>query len=366
MASVGDLKVHGYEEVRQIGQGRFGSVFQVRSSRELERMFVCKLIVLDPLGEADRHLAEQEANLLRTLDHRNIVRFEDLLRISSGNSLGLIMEYCDGGDLRHAVRLQAQEGVYFPEKQVMAWFTQILEGLRYVHAHRIIHRDLKTSNIFLKGPAPFRCLIGDFGISRVLEGTLSSAHTVIGTPYYLSPEVCKREAYTTKSDMWSLGAVLYEMAMLKMAFKCSSLLSLVSRIIHEAYEPVDTKHFSAELTSLVAKLLKKNPDERPSAADLVRDPFIRQFAEDTEESDRQILGPVGVKRRPTLRSRAFARSKLSITIPEEPIEEPAIPEEPPEMKDGHISADSDSLLIPSRPASAGSGKSIPPPPLVFF
>jgi len=366
MTCITELPLHGYEEVRQIGQGRFGSVYQVRCAREIQRMFVCKLIVLDSLGDADRRLAEQEANLLRALDHRSIVRFEDLLRLGSGTSLGLIMEYCDGGDLRHAIREQIQVGVFFPEKQVMAWFSQILEGLRYVHAHRIIHRDLKTSNIFLKGPAPFRCLIGDFGISRVLEGTLSSAHTVIGTPYYLSPEVCKREAYTTKSDMWSLGAVLYEMVMLKMAFKCSSLLSLVSRIIHEAYEPVDSKHFSPEISSLISRLLKKNPEERPSAADIVKEPYISQFADDNTDKSPQVLGLVGIKRRPTLKGRAFARSKLSISIPEEIVEEPPVLEElHQELKDPEISADSDSLLIPSRPASAGP-QSIPPPPPLFF
>ncbi len=317
MASVANFVQNGYEAVRVIGQGRFGSVFQVRSVSEIHRMSVCKVIHLESLGEIDRRLAEQEASVLRSLDHPTIVKFEDAFRMLSGTSLGLIMEYCDGGDLRHAIRLQSNESGYFPEQQILTWFTQIVEGLRYIHAHRIIHRDLKTSNIFLKGPPPYRCLIGDFGISRVLEETLSSAHTVIGTPYYLSPEVCKREPYTTKSDMWSLGACLYEMAMLKMAFKCSNLLSLVSRIIHEAYEPIDSNHFSTELICIVDRLLSKKPEERPAAAQLLRERYISQFSQEQAEEPPLIFAPVDIKRRPTLRSRAGSRQRITTVIPEE-------------------------------------------------
>jgi NIMA (never in mitosis gene a)-related kinase len=198
MVSPVNLNQFGYESIREIGRGRFGSVLLVRSTSEIHHMSVCKIIMLESLCEGDKRLAEQEVNLLQSLIHRSIVRFEDVIRIAPGSSLGLVMEYCDGGDLRHAILEQATRGSYFPENEVMTWFTQILEGLRFIHANRIIHRDLKTSNIFLKGPPPYRCLIGDFGISKVLEETLSSAHTVIGTPYYISPEVCKREPYTVK------------------------------------------------------------------------------------------------------------------------------------------------------------------------
>lgn len=317
MSSVVDFKSTGYEPIRVIGHGRFGSVFLVRDSKKLECMFVCKVVFLDSLGDADRRLAEQEVSLLRTLDHRNIVKFHDCLRMAGGGSLGLLMEHCDGGDLRHAIKEQSKLGSFFPESQVMTWFGQILDGMRYIHACRIIHRDLKTSNIFLQGPPPYRCLIGDFGISRVLEETLSAAHTVIGTPYYLSPEVCKRDPYTYKSDMWSLGACLYELTMLRMAFKASNLLSLVTRIINEPFDPMDdAAGFSPDLCGLIERLLKKRPEERPSATQLVRETFVKKFLDDKDETDPKIFHPVELKRRPTLRGRPVSR-RFTLSLPEE-------------------------------------------------
>ena len=367
MPSEVDLTQRGFETVRVIGHGRSGSVYQVRNMHEISRMFVCKLIHLDAVAQADRRLAEQEASLLRSLDHRSIVKFEDSFRLESGLWLGLIMEYCDGGDLRHAIKLQSSQSCYFPENQIMTWFAQVLEGLRYIHSRHIIHRDIKTSNIFLRGPPPYRCLIGDFGISRVLEETLSSAQTVIGTPYYLSPEVCKREAYTTRSDMWSLGACLYEMAMLEMAFKCDNLLSLVSRIIHEAYEPMNLEHFSPDLVSIVGRLLRKNPDDRPSARQLLKEKYVCQFSDDPGDADTPIvLAPVDLKRRPTLRSRAGPRPRIANPIVEENLD-PSLPLEVAETIPQALGSHEQPViyhmhLLPSEdPMVTANSESIPPP-----
>ena len=312
-----DFRPFGFDAIKVIGTGHFGSVYLVRKLHEPERMLVCKLVVLESLGDKDRRLAEQEVGLLRTLDHKNIVKCHDCFRVPSVDSLGLVMEYCDGGDLRHVIRQQSKLGQYFPEHQIMTWFVHIVDGLRYIHGQRVIHRDLKTSNLFLKGPPPYTCLIGDFGISRVLEESISAAHTVIGTPYYLSPEVCKKEPYTNKSDMWSLGACLYEMATLRMAFKAPNLLALVDKIIHDSFDPMDGSAHSPGLVHLVEQLLAKNPDNRPSAAELMRDQFVRGFITDKPE-----LAPMTTTspaRPPSLRSR---RAKPLLSIPSQIVEDP--------------------------------------------
>ena len=316
MSSTIDLHPFGYQIERVIGQGRFGSVVQIREKASIERMLVCKVIILDSLSESDRRLAEQEVTLLRSLNHPSIVKFENIVRVQSGSSVGLIMEYCDGGDLRHAIKQQSMHCTYFSERQILIWFVQLLDGLRFIHANRIIHRDMKTSNIFLKGPPPFRCLIGDFGISRVLEETLSPAHTVIGTPYYLSPEVVKREPYTIKSDMWSLGACLYEMTMLKMAFRSNNLLSLVSRIINDSFEPVDRTRYSDDLIKIIHRLLSKDPGERPSADELLSEPFLSDYMDETVTSTPIEIRAADVKRRSTLRSRLASR-RPPVLVPAE-------------------------------------------------
>ena len=104
-------------------------------------------------------------------------------------------------------------------------------ALEYVHGRRVIHRDIKTQNIFLTGNNTIK--IGDFGISKVLETTCQNANTVVGTPYYMAPEACQSEPYTSKSDVWALGCILYELCSLKKAFEADNLLGLVFKIVSE-------------------------------------------------------------------------------------------------------------------------------------
>jgi NIMA (never in mitosis gene a)-related kinase len=147
-------------------------------------------------------------------------------------------------------------------------------ALKYIHSLNIIHRDLKTSNIFLQENGDLK--IGDFGIARVLEGTMHNAESVVGTPYYMSPEICQNKPYSYKSDVWSLGCVLYELCTLEHAFKSSNLLNLVYKIVHEDPDPISSK-YSAEVQNLISLLLKKNLSERPTLDQLIQVDFVRLF-----------------------------------------------------------------------------------------
>ena len=115
----------------------------------------------------------------------------------------IIMEYADAGDLSMVVKRQRELKQYLPEPDILSWFVQIALGLQYIHKKNILHRDLKTQNIFVTSKKLVK--IGDFGISKWLSHTLDLATTAIGTPHYLSPEICRRQPYSHKSDMWSLG-----------------------------------------------------------------------------------------------------------------------------------------------------------------
>ena len=138
------------------------------------------------------------------------------------------MEYCEEGDLAFHVKRKLQKKEYFSEKLILNWFLQVALALSYVHEKKILHRDVKTSNIFLTSNGTVK--LGDFGISKLLENTTDAACTVVGTPYYmrfklkqfllnlfcfLSPEVCENKPYSYKSDNWALGCVLYELCTLK-------------------------------------------------------------------------------------------------------------------------------------------------------
>lgn len=161
------------------------------------------------------------------------------------------------------------------EYQIMHYFVQILQALQYIHGERILHRDLKTSNLFLmKSKSVVK--LGDFGISRVLEGSIEAAITVVGTPYYMSPEVCENKPYTFKSDVWSLGCCLYELCMLKHAFSADNLLGLVYKIVSDKYEPIPER-YTPQLNTLIQRMLEKNAEQRPSVRDLLADSYVQSF-----------------------------------------------------------------------------------------
>jgi len=145
--------------------------------------------------------------------------------------------------------------------------------LKFIHTHKILHRDLKTSNLFLCSNGVVK--IGDFGISRILHGTLESAETIVGTPYYMSPEVCQNKPYSFKSDIWSLGCILYELCTLEHAFKANNLLGLVYKIIQEKQDPIPDC-YSPDLQRILNSLLLKNSAARPSLDKLLITPFMQK------------------------------------------------------------------------------------------
>ena len=147
--------------------------------------------------------------------------------------------------------------------EIFQWFVQVCMALEYVHGRKVIHRDIKTQNIFLTGNKTIK--VGDFGISKVLESTTQVAMTVVGTPYYMAPEACQSEPYTSKSDVWALGCILYELCVLKQPFQADNLLGLVFKIVSDQHGKIpDT--FSSDIQDLVDICLKKKPDERPTTS----------------------------------------------------------------------------------------------------
>ena len=238
----------------------------------VERKLYCvKVIKIKNIPRKEREACRVEVELLRRLNHPNIVGYKESFLTRNKESLCIVMEYCDGGDLCDLIK-KARRSL-FSEAKVLHWFVQMALGLHYMHSNRILHRDLKTQNIFLLGNG--RLVLGDLGISKVLEGTMDFAETCIGTPYYMSPEIFKNKPYNHKSDIWALGCVLYELVTLNHAFDAASLNGLAAKIIRGRYPPISTK-YSRNLRSLIDAMLDKAPANRPDLEDILRMPFIKK------------------------------------------------------------------------------------------
>lgn len=206
----------------------------------------------------ERKEALKEAKIMEAItNHPNIIRFKEVYKTKKGE-LCIVMEFADGGDLNQRIKEAVSP---FPEDRVLFWFTQICLAIKHIHDRKILHRDLKSQNIFLMNNDFVK--LGDFGIARVLNKTSELANTIVGTPYYLSPEIIENKPYNFKSDIWSLGVLLYEMMARKQPFAGGNLHMLAMQIVRGAYAELPTC-YSLELRNLVSKLLKNNPDERPN------------------------------------------------------------------------------------------------------
>jgi serine/threonine protein kinase len=259
-----------YEPIRVLGEGSFGKVYLMRDKPR--RALVCvKVIKIRNIPKKEREATKMEVDLLRRLNHPNIVRYMDSFLSRNGESLCICMEYCDGGDL--AGQIKAARRNLFSESKILHYFVQMALGLQYMHTNKVLHRDLKTQNVFLLGNG--RLVLGDLGISKVLDGTMDFAQTCIGTPYYMSPEIFKNKPYSYKSDVWALGCVLYEMTTLNHAFDAGSLNGLAQKIIKGRYPPIASK-YSSHLRELISQMLNVSPNSRPDLDQILRKPFIKK------------------------------------------------------------------------------------------
>lgn len=266
-----------YKVIEKLGEGSFGrALLAIDPDNEL---CVIKEIGISRMSCKEFDEAKKEVEVLSQMEHPNIVSYRD--SFEENGTLYIIMDYCDGGDLY--TRINAQKGMPFPEDIILDWFVQICLAVKHVHDHKILHRDIKSQNIFLTKNGVVK--LGDFGIARVLNSTCELARTCIGTPYYLSPEICENKPYNNKSDIWALGCVLYELCTLKHAFEAKNMKNLVLKIIRGSYPPVPP-HYSYELRNLINQLFKRNPRDRPTINAILRKPLIvkriRKFLSDTQ------------------------------------------------------------------------------------
>jgi serine/threonine protein kinase len=263
------MSLTDYRIFECLGQGSNGRVYRA------ERIADCLPCVVKsiPIGTVqlqEKQAILREAQIMRQLDHPNIVTHYD--SFVEDDTLHIVMELMNRGDLSQKIeRLKKGKGS-MNEAQVWDIVTQILPAIALMHNKRILHRDIKPANIFCDDRGIYK--IGDLGLGRVLGAQSIAAKTNVGTPLYMSPEVCGSRPYNDKADIWSLGCLLYEVVRLHPPFRAKSLPELHRNIL-TTEPPSMPPQISDELRFLVSSMLVKDPARRPCARDIMESTVMK-------------------------------------------------------------------------------------------
>ncbi|KAI1614091.1 never in mitosis a-like kinase [Exophiala viscosa] len=281
-----------YEVKEIIGRGAFGIIRKVR--RRHDGHILCrKEINYLKMSQKERDQLHAEFSILSSLKHPHIVGYFHREHIKHSQELYLYMEYCGGGDLGSVIKELKRKNEYAKEEFVWRIFSQIITALYRCHygvdppepgndlsrqkdirqvvaGKMILHRDLKPENIFLGDDQSVK--LGDFGLSKLMHSH-DFASTYVGTPFYMSPEICAAEKYTLHSDIWSLGCIMYELCTREPPFNANSHLQLVQRIRKGEFKPIPNV-YSKDLANVIASCLKTNPMHRPDTISLLSLPYV--------------------------------------------------------------------------------------------
>ena len=260
--------MENYEVLAQIGKGSFGVVSKIKRKSD-QKILVWKELNYGKMSEREKHQLVSEVNILKQLKHPHIVQYYDRIIDKKQSKIFILMEYCEGGDMGSLLKRCKKEQDFIAEDVIWKVFTQIVLALNECHSHspgKILHRDLKPANIFLDASNNIK--LGDFGLARVLTENSCFAQTHVGTPYYMSPEQIIESKYNEKSDIWSLGCLVYELASLKPPFEASNHLALAMKIKSGKYDRIPIR-YSEELQRVIRGMLEIDVERRVSIGDLM-------------------------------------------------------------------------------------------------
>ncbi|XP_039916531.1 serine/threonine-protein kinase Nek2 isoform X3 [Hirundo rustica] len=282
-----------YEVLLTIGAGSYGKCRKVRRKAD-GKILVWKELDYGAMTESEKQMLVSEVNLLRELRHPNIVRYYDRIIDRSSTTLYIVMEYCDGGDLASLIAKCAKERHFLDENFVLRVLTQLTLALKECHRRSdggvTVHRDLKPANVFLDSKQNVK--LGDFGLARILHHDTSFATTFVGTPYYMSPEQMNYMSYNEKSDIWSLGCLMYELCALSPPFTAYNQKELSEKIREGRFRRIPYR-YSDELNDLLKEMLNVKDYCRPSVEDILQHPLIDGVVteEQKQNFDRRGLRP---------------------------------------------------------------------------
>ena len=265
--------MEGFEILDKLGEGAYSTVFKVKR-KEDSNIYALKKVKLKGLSDKEKQNALNEVRILASVKSPFVISYKEAFIEEESEALCIVMEYADKGDLYQKIVHLKKIGCLIEEIDAWKIFIQMVRGLKSLHDLKILHRDLKSANIFLFSDGTAK--IGDLNVSKVAQKGLG--YTQTGTPYYASPEVWNENPYDNKSDIWSLGCVTYEMLTLHPPFRAKDMEELYNRVIKGQYKKIGDK-YSEDMNEIIGFLLKVNPKDRPNCDEILRHPIIKKRLE---------------------------------------------------------------------------------------
>merc|ERR1719334_2827874 len=247
-----------YQKINKVGKGNYGTVWK-GEDKKTGKTIAIKIIDLEKSGEEIDEV-QKEIKALSNMNSRNVTQYIE--SFVKGNHLWIIMEYLGGGSVRDVIVSKGETGL--EEVYIAIILKEVLHGLKYMHSLGKIHRDIKSANILLASNGDVK--LADFGVVGQLTDDQKKRVTVVGTPYWMAPEVISGKPYGNLADIWSLGITAIEMA--KGRPPLSNLEAMkVLFLIPDRPPPILRGNFSEDLKDFVDLCLQKIPEDRPSAAE---------------------------------------------------------------------------------------------------
>jgi NIMA (never in mitosis gene a)-related kinase 1/4/5 len=242
-------------------------------------VYAMKKVKMQKLSSKEKENALNEVRILASIQHPNVIGYKEAFFEDATNSLCIVMENADGGDVLKLISEKKRKNEKLGEKTIWHYFIQVVRGLKALHDLKICHRDIKCANIFLTKSGVAK--LGDLNVSKVAKRGMLRTQT--GTPYYACPEVWKDMPYDHRSDIWSLGCVLYEMICQVPPFRATTMKGLYTKVISGKYDPIPNQ-YSSDLKTVLKCCLQVRASERSDCGQLLKMPGLLQHVADISNS----------------------------------------------------------------------------------
>ena len=275
--SMSDFKIE-----KVLGKGSFGNVYLVKRKAD-NKIYAIKTVILEKLNKKEQENSVNEVRILASVNHPNVIGYKEAFWNDIESSLNIVMEYADDGDLQTKIQKMRKEGGMFTENLIWSYSIQMIEGLKALHDKKIMHRDLKSANIFLVKDN-HQCKLGDMNVSKVIKDKVLLTQT--GTPYYASPEVWNDKPYSYKSDLWSIGCVIYELCALHPPFHGKDLDDLYENVCKGKVERINSI-YSDDLWEMIKMLLQVDVNNRVDCDMFLKSKLIVRKKKELKENNKE-------------------------------------------------------------------------------